>query len=237
MQIGNFTPDDLKWTHQGISGILKADTVTTFDNERRGNFILNSIGKRGLVRLDWVDPEKDPDYMKNKKKESYEQYKNFWNYQIETMNSHNEQLRNERKPYVRPGKQYHEKAEELGLVLLGPKSLSAPEGKSNAQVDKELETENENLRTTVDKLMEKVEQLLALKTPHEVPDPEPEKTANIIDIEAVKKKFMYLSANQLSDWIDKNKDAIKMWPSELLTALDDKHVKIYKENLDPSILE
>jgi hypothetical protein len=139
MAIGNFTPDEIRWEHQGLSGIIKPDEVITDKGRGWENHVLNRWGARGLVRLDYGADETKA------RKASLEQYEKFWEYQISNFNELNAQLKNEGKMYVRPTKQLKEHAERFGIELIGPWTLKRtsddpniiPSSKeeSNAKVD------------------------------------------------------------------------------------------------------
>ena len=117
MAVGNFTPDPLTWYHQGLSGTIKPGEVVTDRDRGWENHVLNKLGPRGLVRLEYGD---DPEVAK---KASMEAFNRFWTKQVMDFNELNEQRKNEGKMYVPPTKELQEHADLLGYELVGPWKL------------------------------------------------------------------------------------------------------------------
>ena len=63
-KLANFTPDEVRWTHHGVSGLIKPcfnakgkvdDSMFVEVFEARANFITTEFGKRGIVRMEFGD--------------------------------------------------------------------------------------------------------------------------------------------------------------------------------------
>lgn len=236
MQIGNFTPEAIQWTHVGISGWIHPGEIKEFD-ERRGNFIMSSVGKRGLVRLEWYDPDKDPEYMERKKVESRKQYEKFWNYQVENFNQHNETLKNEGKPYVRPSQQIRDKAKELNLPIVGPWQLQ--NAGANPEV-RSLQSENAQLKEQMgemQKMMQEMQKMMKqMNQPANQPAAETDPPADQPDWEAEKRRFKGLTNKTLVPFITKHKDEINTWPEFMIDALMERYETVMEEPFDVALL-
>lgn len=132
MAVGNFTPDPLTWHHQGLSGTIKPGEIVTDRDRGWENHVLNKLGPRGLVRLDYGD---DP---KTAKKVSMDAYEAFWHKNIQNFNELNTQRKNEGKMYLPPSKELQEHADILGYEIVGPWKL---EKKAKEQAEPAKETE------------------------------------------------------------------------------------------------
>lgn len=117
MAVGNFTPEEVRWEHQGKAGRIQPGEIVT--NRSRGweNHVLNRWGRRGLVQLDFGADETEA------RATSLELYRSFWERQVGEFNELNAQLKNEGKMYIRPSAELKAHAEELGVELIGPWTL------------------------------------------------------------------------------------------------------------------
>lgn len=127
MAVGNFTPDDIRWMFQGISGVLKPGDIESGRDRNWENHVLNKWGARGLVRLDFGDNQEAA------MNESMRRYERFWERQIQIFNENNAQRKNEGKMYLKPNKELQEHAEAFGVKLIGPWTLERTEGSAGIQ--------------------------------------------------------------------------------------------------------
>jgi hypothetical protein len=148
MIIANFTPEEVEWKHQGISGIIKPGEVKEFDNAR-ANHILNKWGQRGLLRLQYGDENKIPE----KKAAALKQYKEFWLHQIVVFNRQNEMRKNGNRAFIFPPNGLEKKAEEFGVELIGPWKITPP---ADDKKLKSLEEDNRELRATLQQMQEQM---------------------------------------------------------------------------------
>jgi len=197
--LANFTPDDITWTHVGISGVIKAGEKKEFD-EGRANFILNKFGKRGLVKLEFSE---DPEYMQKMRKLSRERYERFWKEHIYKFNQFNETLKNEGKAYIQPDRQTVAKAEEFGIKLIGPWKV---ENTSQEVALKAALDQISSLQAMVATLSAKLESVAEKSTGQPAPD-----------WNQVRQSFWYLSRTELENYRRRNLKLMKEWPSDVLT--------------------
>lgn len=240
MIVANFTDESLTWTHEGVTGIIEAGKVVEMP-ENRARFILNKLGMRGLVQLEYSE---DPKYKERKKKESRELNDRFWVKQVEYHNRHNETLKAANKSYVRPTDVIMKAAEKFGLELLGPWKIKQVAVKVEGE---EVAIEVGELKTQVAQLTTLVTQLLANQTKVATPiypamavetDPNPEdaEAGPDADIDPDTPVFNYefksLPKKQLDPWIRNNIKEIIDWPAEALAALDERYKKLFDKPLD-----
>lgn len=242
MKVANFTPDDIQWTHVGISGWIRSGEIKEYD-ERRANHILNKFGRRGVTRLDWYDPNDDPDYMERKKAEAMKQYKAFWEYTIQTFNQNNETQKNEGRPFISPSEQYKEKAKELGIRLIGPWTITNQGDTGSSAEMIALRQKNESLEKSLNEtqaVLKTLQESMQALTAHMLTKPVNEDAKSGIetgyDFEVEKAKFIKLSANTIEGWITKHRDEINQWPADILNALMEKYENVKGEAFDPMLL-
>jgi len=102
-----------------------------------------------LVKLLFGD---DPKEMQIK---SMAVYTRFWERQIMVFNQDNEKRRNTNREYVEPTKQLMQKAQELGIKLIGPWAVE----KVDNQMTTALMREKAELRTTLGTLMQEIQSI------------------------------------------------------------------------------
>lgn len=117
MGVANFTPDPLHWQHQGRRGIIKPGDIIT--NRDRGweNHVLNKLGPRGLVKIEYNDDEEVL------KKKAMDTYRDFWLHNIQRFNELNEQQKNEGRQYTPPTQELMDHADLFDVELVGPWKL------------------------------------------------------------------------------------------------------------------
>jgi len=148
MFLGNYTPDTIEYMYGGRPGKIAPGKVIEVD-ESTGNHVLNKFSARGLVKLLFGD---DPQEMKA---EAMAIYTRFWERQIMTYNQDNEKRRNTNREYVEPTRQLVQKAQELGIKIVGPWSIERVDDKVTAA----LMQENAQLRTALGSLMQEVQSI------------------------------------------------------------------------------
>jgi len=132
MAVGNFTPDDLQWRFQGRSGWIKPGEIVKDRDRAWENHVLDKMGPRGLVKLDYGDDNEKAKAL------SMQLYEEFWLKQIRVFNEMNEQQKNEGRQYSPPSKQLREKADLFDIELVGPwklRSKAASGGEERATPD------------------------------------------------------------------------------------------------------
>lgn len=230
MVIAQFTREkEIKWMHEGISGILQSGKTYDFP-EARAKFILNKLQNRGVVQMVYNE---DPSYKDQKKAESEEMNDRFWQYQIESHNRHNESLKAANKPYVRPPRHVIEAAEYFGIDLIGPWKLKPPVEKVQELANNEvIELRNQVAQLTqmVMKLTERPQNtpITAAQTPETGKSEDTD-----VDVEFLVQSFKSKPKKQLEPWIKENYKAIsEEWPAPALNALYDRYESLTGSPLD-----
>ena len=212
MIIANFTPDDIPWTHVGVTGIIKSQEIVEVE-EGRGNFILTKNGRRGLVQMQYGDDEE------KKKEQSMELWKTFWEQQITVQNQANEEQKEKGQRYAKPSKELQVHADMLGLELLRPWTVKTPQAKDNQAVD-ELKKENQELKTAINAIQSQMSQLVSLFS--EGKKQETEITSN-------RKKYRILNENTMKGWLRNNWGDIQDMPEENRFEIQSLYEDLYKE--------
>jgi hypothetical protein len=223
MTVANFTPDKIRWTHIGISGVLKPGDITEFE-ENRAKSILNQYDRRGIVQLLFGDDEE------KKRAEAMRRYTEFWEHQVIVFNEHNEGMKNQNKPYIKPTRELQEHAAKLGLEIISPWKIKQPEMSADM---KELKDENASMKAQMETLMNQVTGLMTLLSKKEAESNEDSKKPKQVNVDWTEARNAYLfkSKAQLKKWVDDMLDVITTWPTHLLDELDGKYMKFYDEHL------
>jgi len=143
MIIANYTEDPITWTHIGEDGTIGPDEVVEV-YDARGRFILNQMGRKGLVQLQFGDDPED------KKKVSKALWEEFWTHQITVQNQFNEDQKEKGQRYGKPTKKLVEHAKKLNLELLSPWTSKK---KDDSPALEELRKENRDMRSQLALLM------------------------------------------------------------------------------------
>jgi hypothetical protein len=220
MIIGNFTPDDIPWTHVGIHGVIKSGEVVEVE-EGRGNFILTKNGRRGLVRMQYGDDEEA------QKKKSMDLWKSFWEQQVTVQNQANEEQKEKGQRYAKPTQELIDHAEALGLEILRPWTVTKPSARDDKAVE-ELKKENQELKSTITDIQTQMSQLIAIVTADKQ-EPQQDQKADTV-VEANRKKYRSLREGTLMGWIRNAWDEIEAMPEENKLEIKELYQVIYKEN-------
>jgi hypothetical protein len=184
MILVNYTPDDIKFVHGGIPGILKSGDMDDMP-EAKAKFLFNKYDQRGILTLVFGDD------IEEKKTQAMEIYKEFWIRQVTMHNQANEARQARKLEYAKPAQELVEHAKILGLELLGPWVARLDTSSEAAQ----LKNENAELRVMLNQqgvqlanvlaALNKLNPELNLQTPEQqfsavpapvpVPEPKPNK--------------------------------------------------------------
>lgn len=221
MLVGNFTPDDIDWTHVGQVGTLKAGATGDFPDPR-ANHILTKYGPRGLLRVEWDKRDDIPFY----KEKAMAVYINFWKMQIGTFNQQNEQRKNENKVYTSPTRILSQKAAELDVELMEP--WKAVKKTDSGEMNK-LKRENEDLREEVSALSASVREMVVLVKQGQ----KMTKEAIIIDTASFLRQFNNLGKDRFQNWVIDNMDLIPEFPASVYATAKSKWDDFYKDDAWP----
>jgi hypothetical protein len=205
MIIANYTPDEVQWQHVGQIGILKPNDVEEF-NDARGNHILNKWGARGLIRTK-LHADVDEERAKAMKI-----YKNFWIRQVTIFNRQNEINKNERKAYVSPTPMLRQKAEELGIELIGSWTYTPPANDAKVTA---LEKEVSTLKGM---LTEMVDAVKSLKEAPKLPIP--------TDTEKIIGEFRNMKLADFESWLIDHANVWQDYPQEVRDYAKQKYEKL-----------
>jgi cell division protein FtsB len=213
MLVGNFTPDDIKWTHLGIIGTLKAGEIDEFD-ENRAKHILTKFGQRGLLQVKFENREDLHGYRNN----AMEIYKQFWEHQVYNHNSHNAVLKNEGKAYIPPTKELARHAKEIGLEISGPWLDTK---KTETKQIQDLKAENDALKAEMSDIKGMMGELLQEMRSRPVRE-------IVTDTETDLRKFRNLGKDRYKNWVVDNMNEIPMFPFKVYEQAFEKWISMYK---------
>jgi hypothetical protein len=239
MIIANFTPDEIMYTHGGLSSTIKSGDIVDLE-ESKAKFILNKFDKKGLIRLDFGD---DPN---KKREEAMETWQRFWRRQITMYNQDNERRKNTQREYAEPTPEIVAHAEKLGIELLGPWTLKQTD---NAAIQAVL-NENTLLKSQITQLSSQIAALAEAMSAREVPfelrspaekieitkrgaesQPVPtEETAPRMDHRELITEFQMLNREKFGEWVTSNLERIasKDYPPAVRSMVKDKWERLIK---------
>jgi len=241
MIVANFTPDDIKYMHKGIDGVIPAykspekiealkaaDPKLVIDpkahivdmDDKRAGHILNEYAKIGLVQMVFGDDEEV------KKAQSIAQYNRFWEHQVEVFNQQNEAQREGGKGFNKPTDLLVKKADEHGLELMKP--FTVPK-RDDAKVEA-LKAENVELKETVSNLSGQMKQILdMLKTEKDAKAIETNQAQELTELVAKnRKRYKSLKVSTMSGFIKNNWDEIETMPEENRFEIKSMYEEMYQ---------
>lgn len=212
MIIANYTPDDIKYVHGGIPGIIKSGTMEDMP-EAKANFLVNKFDQRGLLKLQFGD---DPE---EKKAEAMQIYREFWTRQVVNHNQANEKRQARNLEFSRAPGEVERHAKELGLKLLGPWTATSDESVEM----KQLRNDNSELTVRMNSMADQLAKALSIlekkglvETPEqkfpEVPPKKEEKTVEEATEEALEDKTEI--AEEAAEALNEAEEAIRNGPNE-----------------------
>lgn len=161
----NYTDEDLGYQYGGLSYTIsakkegKAGTKKVQDSE--GHHALNSLGARGLTKVEY-DDEGQPCNGEKNETDAIERNRQFKIRQVNNYNYRNQQRKASGQSYDVPTREVAKYAVELGIDLLQPYTMAIGEKAEIAklnQADTEKDKRMEKLEEQNRLLMEKIENL------------------------------------------------------------------------------
>lgn len=196
-KVANFTPEEMQWQWSGRMGRVKPGEIVEMI-DAQANHVLNQLGPRGLVRLEFGDEEQ----LEALKQQAVDTYHRFWIRQVTMHNRSNEMARNEGRPFTFPIKEVVSYAKKHGIELLQPWKMADP----NTDKEKKLEEENAELKRRLQRLETIV---LSMR-------PEDKELRNDL-----KNQYIRRGNPDFRKWVFSNLEEIKSWGQKCPPALDD----------------
>ena len=222
----NPTNEDLQTQYVGEDVIVRAGTKVRVDDPR-GRQVLNVLGPRGLVTLEYGDEGGGED---KKAQDGIQRNKDFKYKQVIEFNTLNEQRFQGRLPYLRPQEHIKRYANELGIELRQPYAVAdaAKKDMSEAmQRNESLERENRKKDSEIQELRSQVSELTAQFRMFL-------QRANVDDGNGAKDligKWKTMGAKTLAPWIDKNWEGLMMLSDADKKDLEDRFSHVYSKPL------
>lgn len=148
--IFNPTNELLAGFHEGVE-VKVPPGIKIKVPDARANHLLNSLGPRGLVALEWGDDEDV------KAKEGAKRNKEFKQKQVSRYNYINEQRRTKGLEWLMPEPHLKAYAEELGIKLMQPWSIQIDDNAGQKTAVEEVKKENKELKETLAAMQEQLE--------------------------------------------------------------------------------
>jgi len=233
MILFNPTDEDFEGQYVGEQVIIKAGAKVKVDDPR-GRHIINSLGNRGLVTLEYGD-EGGGELVKAKI--GIERHKVFKRKQVLDFNQINEGRFQSKQPYLTPTKQVQGYAKSLGIGIREPYNV---EDAANAELsivmtqNKELQAQVvkkdaalETLQAQVSDLTNEFRRFLALAS-----DKAKDEKAQVVpgdgaDPAAIKAVYMKMGKDKFSNWIANNWSEIQTYPQDIKDDIASKHERLY----------
>jgi len=233
MILFNPTDEDFEGQYVGEQVIIKAGSKVKVDDPR-GRHIINSLGNRGLVTLEYGD-EGEGELAKGKI--GIERHKNFMRKQVLDFNQINEGRFQSKMPYLTPTKQVKRYAQVMGMGIREPYNV---EDAANAELstvlaqNKELQaqvakkdTALETLQAQVSDLTAEFRRFLSLASDKAKDDTAPAAPGNGADPAAIKAVYTKMGKDKFLNWIANNWSDIQTYPQDLQDDIASKHERLY----------
>lgn len=231
MILFNPTDEDFEGQYVGEQVVVKAGTKIKVDDPR-GRHIINQLGNRGLVTLEYGD---EGNGEIEKAKIGIARHANFCKKQVLDFNQINEGRFQSKLPYLMPTKQLKDYAKKLGIGIREPYNVEDAANEELAKLmtqNKELAAQVakkdmalENLQSQVTDLTTEFRRFLALasdKAKDEKVEP-----GNGADPAAIKKIYTKIGKDKFLDWIASNWTEIQTYPLEIQKDIASKHERLY----------
>lgn len=231
MILFNPTNENLETQYIGERVLVKSDSKVRVDDPR-GRHVLNTLGPRGLMTLEYGDEGEGEE---RKRKEGIERNLAFKKKQVIDFNTVNEQRFQSKLPYVNPSKQIREYAKELGIGLREPYNVEDEANKEISELRKKLgeaKAESKSKDSDISELKTQVAELSALM--NQVLDKagkaiEAENAeANKTELVGIKASYQNLNKKRFAPWVLSNWNLISQYPEEIQNHIAEKFSNLYK---------
>lgn len=230
MILFNPTNEDFETQYIGETVLIKPGAKIRVDDPR-GRHVLNTLGPRGLVALEYGDEGEGEE---KKKQRGIERNLAFKRKQVIDFNTMNEQRFQAKQPYLTPTSKIKEYAKELGIGLREPYNVEDAAMKEMSELKKKLAEKTEEVSAkdnSINELKNQVEELTGLVNKmldraggavKKEPEEEAEDGINV-DL----RKF---GPNNMADWLLKNWNLYQNYPEEQQEKIAKRYETIYKES-------
>jgi vacuolar-type H+-ATPase subunit I/STV1 len=230
MAIVLFNPTNEQFRAQYIGEeVIIAPSAKIRVDDARGRHVLNILGPRGLVTLEYGD---EGDGEEKKAEIGRKRNHDFKYKQVIDFNTLNEQRFQSRLPYLRPPKHIKEYANELGIELRQPyavpdaaKQDMAKAMERNQELEREVkqkDSELSELQAQMAELTGQFKQVLAALGQKQKAE---ETAAELAG------KWNHMGSNVLATWIAKNWEQIRLLPDKDFKDLQDRYQKVYGKKM------
>lgn len=183
--------------------------------------ILNEMGPRGLVQLDYGDNEEEKTALGKKLNLEFKKK------QVIRYNETNEIRRQAGLPYITPPPQITEYADEVGIGIDQPYKIKD----ADKEKISDLMSENSELRKQNVEIIEKLNALMTTMSNHDITPPE-DKTAVEKEIERNRLEYKDSGKRLFNDWVKANMSRIGAMPEENKKEIREKYGKLNGKELE-----
>lgn len=230
----NPTNEDMETQYIGETVIIKSGSKVRVD-DARGKHVLNTLGPRGLMSLEYGDEGEKEDI---KRTEGINRNMAFKRKQVVNFNQYNEQRYQARLPYLAPTKQLQEYAKELGIGLREPYNVEDAAVKEMSDLKKEISAKDQQLAQrdrTISEMQGQISELSALmkqfveKGAGAAKDLMDETDKAKQEADGLDVDLRKLSKNNMADWLMKNWNLTQKYPDEVKAKIANRFETLYGE--------
>lgn len=245
----NPTNETFEATYIGETTIINpGDKIRMDDN--RARHLLNHLGPRGLMQLEYGDEANDRAGEKAKEKEGIKRNEEFKRKQVLKYNQTNESHKQQGLPYVPVPPEIQEYAKELGLVLVQPYQFKDKEVEEIAELRKvktdqqkyidKLEETNVQQAKDISDLKDQVRELVTMLKPQaeqakadavDTGDVTTSQEAEQVDLDRWRSELGYvrLTTAHFENWVARRWDDIMAAPPEIQAEIQEKFRRFYNK--------
>ena len=241
----NPTNEKLEATYIGTTVEIAPEQKIRMD-DARARHVLNVLGPRGLVSLEYGDDADGGAGLEKKAKEGRKRNKEFKRHQVLRYNQMNESHKQQSLPYVAVTENVREYAKELGIGLVEPYHFKDAEMEeiSNLRQTKDdkdryihkLEETNKQQAEDLKELKQQVQDLVKAiqgsgAADREGSDPSESEEARIAKLDEFRQKLGYvrLATAHFENWVARRWDDIQAAPAEIQAEIEEKWLRFYNK--------
>jgi len=238
MILFNPSNEDFETQYIGETIAIMAGAKVKVDDPR-GRHILNTLGPRGLVTLEYGDEGAGED---RKAEEGIARNKAFKRKQVMDFNQNNQVRAQTKSPYLSPSKQLQAYAKELGIGLEEPYKIPDRDNEEIAALiaDKEAlekagkkkDVALETLQAQMMDLTSKFNDFLSLAGKPVASEDDVAKAAAEAEkeeqmLDGLRNGYKKAGKKQFIKWVANNWNLMKQYPEEIQGEIADRHLHLY----------